>query len=159
MTIYNLATLPGYYYLYALYADYPINDDWFSPQEYEARVREALRAIQPTLSARQPMRKSMALRLFTEREALHRYSPEQVSEAWRQLRDLVDLLGPPPGWPHPPAHWSRYAPVWRQKREAWEAHQAERRQNQQLAAETDPAKKAPDAAPFPKSPVDYEQLA
>ena len=154
MTIYNLATLPGYYYLYALYFDYPLNNAWFSPREYEAQVRAALRALQPVLAARQPVRKSMALRLFTEREALHRYSPEQVNEAWRQLRDLVDLLGPPPGWPHPPLRWSRFGPAWLEKRQAWETHQAERRSREQ-AEQPDP----PEERRHAKSPIDYKQQA
>ena len=146
------SALPGYYYLYALYYDYPINNAWSNPREYEARVREALRAIQPALAARQPVRKTTGL----EREALHRYSPEQVNEGWRQLRELVELLGPPLGWPQPPAHWSRYAPVWEQKRLAWEAHHAKRRQSQELALKTNTAPKASDAAPFPKSPINYK---
>ena len=151
MTIFNLATLPGYYYLYALYFDYPLNRDWLSPREYAAQVREALRQIQPWLAVRQPARKSMALRLFTEREALSRYSPAEVDEAWRQLKALVELLGPPPGWPHPPAHWSRHAPVWKEKREAWQAHQAARLAREQPAPEPEPA------SPFPKPPIDYRQ--
>jgi hypothetical protein len=98
MTAINMATLPAYYYLYALYFDYIINKQFHAGLEDEARIREALRKIRGAVQLTQPYRMTWALRLFTEREALNRFPPELVSEAWRQLRELVDRIGPPRGW-------------------------------------------------------------
>jgi hypothetical protein len=98
-----LVAHPGYYYLYALYADYPINNAWFREREYAEVLRERLRTLQPLLALVQPYRKSPALRLFTERESLARFPPEKVDEAWRQLRRLIERVGPPAGWPDRPA--------------------------------------------------------
>ena len=95
----HLATQPGYYYLYALYADYQVNNAWFRNREYAALLRERLRVIQPLLAMVQPYRKSPALRLFTERQGRDRFPTEKMDEAYRQLRNLIQRVGPPPGWP------------------------------------------------------------
>ncbi len=99
MTTANLATLPGYYYLYALYFDYEINNRLHNAREHEQRIAAALREIAEPVRLTQPYRKTWALRLFTERESEARFRSELVSEAWRQLRELVDRIGPPVGWP------------------------------------------------------------
>ncbi len=106
----NIITLPGYYYLYALYFDYPINNAFFGGGEYAERVRELERVVQRIRAMVQPYRKSWPLRLFTERDAVARFSPDAVNEMLAQLRVLVERLGPPPGWsrgPLPPAGRSR----------------------------------------------------
>lgn len=100
--IINLAALPGYYYLYALYTDTPINNARLRREEYARAVADFLRVIQPAVALQQPFRKTWALRLFTERRALDRFAPEQVNEAWRQLKELVERIGQPANWPHPP---------------------------------------------------------
>lgn len=149
-----LITHPGYYYLYALYFDYPINNAWFKRREYAALIQERLRTIQPLLALVQPYRKSPALRLFTERESRDRFPPERVNEAWRQLRNLIERVGPPPGWPDgPPPPEPPYR---------WRLPRAARKRNRHgdagIPAEPESAAKAR-AAHLPKSPVDYTQDA
>lgn len=149
-----LITHPGYYYLYALYFDYPINNAWFKRREYAALIQERLRTIQPLLALVQPYRKSPALRLFTERESRERFPPERVNEAWRQLRNLIERVGPPPGWPDgPPPPEPPYR---------WRLPRAARKRNRHgdagISAEPESAAKAR-AAHLPKSPVDYTQDA
>ncbi len=149
-----LITHPGYYYLYALYFDYPINNAWFKRREYAALIQERLRTIQPLLALVQPYRKSPALRLFTERQSRERFPPERVNEAWRQLRNLIERVGPPPGWPDgPPPPEPPYR---------WRLPRAARKRNRHgdagIPAEPDSAAKAR-AAHLPKSPVDYTQDA
>jgi len=139
MTAINIATLPAYYPLYALYTDYIINNLEHARLEDMARVRESLRVIAPLMGKDQPYRKSWALRLFTERQALDSFPPEQVDEAWRQVREWIEQMGPPPDWPTP-----------RQKQR--------RRVLKRRAPEPDPPKpvgKAEDV--FSKSPVDYDK--
>lgn len=149
-----LITHPGYYYLYALYFDYPINNAWFKRREYAALIQERLRTIQPLLALVQPYRKSPALRLFTERESRDRFPPERVNEAWRQLRNLIERVGPPPGWPDgPPPPEPPYR--WRLPRAA---RKRNRHGNAGIPAEPESAAKAR-AAHLPKSPVDYTQDA
>lgn len=149
-----LITHPGYYYLYALYFDYPINNAWFKRREYAALIQERLRTIQPLLALVQPYRKSPALRLFTERESRDRFPPERVNEAWRQLRNLIERVGPPPGWPDgPPPPEPPYR--WRLPRAA---RKRNRHGNAGIPAEPESAAKAR-AARLPKSPVDYTQDA
>ena len=97
-----LVAHPGYYYLYALYADYPLNAAWLRKRETAAALRERLRLLQPLLGLVQPYRKSPALRLFTGRHATGRFPPEQVDEAWRELRAMLERIGPPAGWPDAP---------------------------------------------------------
>ncbi len=98
----NIITLPGYYYLYALYFDYPINNAFFGGEEYAERVRELERVVQRLRGLEQPYRKSWQVRLFTERDAVARFSPDAVNEMLVQLRRLVERLGPPPGWSRGP---------------------------------------------------------
>ncbi|MCH9046072.1 MAG: hypothetical protein IIA40_08190 [SAR324 cluster bacterium] len=147
-----LITHPGYYYLYALYFDYPINNAWFKRREYAALIQERLRTIQPLLALVQPYRKSPALRLFTERESRDRFPPERVNEAWRQLRNLIERVGPPPGWPDgPPPPEPTYR--WRLPRAA---RKRNRHGNAGIPVEPESAAKAR-AAYLPQSPVDYTQ--
>jgi len=103
MTAINIVTLPGYYALYALYSDYLLNNERHAALESLERVRESVRLLGPALPLAwgQPFRKSWAMRLFTEREALSAYPPELVNEAWRQLGEAIEALGPPPGWRGP----------------------------------------------------------
>ncbi len=169
-----LITHPGYYYLYALYFDYPINNAWFKQREYAALILErsgkaltvprpsggfgflspaAVRSA-PLMALVQPYRKSPALRLFTERQSLERFPPERVNEAWRQLRNLIERVGPPPGWPDgPPPPEPPYR---------WRLPRAARKRNRHgdagIPAEPESAAKAR-AAHLPKSPVDYTQDA
>jgi hypothetical protein len=159
-----LVTHPGYYYLYALYADYPINNAWFRNEETAALLAERLRVIQPLLGAVQPYRKSAALRLFTERAALERFPPERVAEAWRQLRALLERLGPPPGWPEaaPPSPRYEHAPppsLRRRRSAAGLAAGAARSARPVPAAPAAPAPPRPPRrrARRRKSPVDYTQ--
>ncbi len=98
----NVITLQGYYYLYALYFDYPINNAFFGNEENAQRIREALRTVQRLEAMVQPYRKHWRVRLFTERDAVARFSPELVNVALFQLRELVNQLGPPPGWSRGP---------------------------------------------------------
>ncbi len=116
----NILTQPGYYYLYALYFDYPINNAFFGGEEYAERVRELVRVVQHIRALQQPYRKSWPLRLFTERDAMARFSPDTVNEMLAQLREIVEQLGPPPGWSRGPLPgWSRGAlpPARRARRE------------------------------------------
>ena len=98
----NVITLQGYYYLYALFFDYPINNAFFTNVENRDRVIESLRTVQRLQAMRQPYRKSWAVRLFTERDAMARFSPELVNVVLYQLRELVEQIGPPPGWSRGP---------------------------------------------------------
>lgn len=107
----NIITLQGYYYLYALFFDYPINNAYFLKGENRARVEESIRTVQRLYAMRQPYRKSWALRLFTERDAMARFSPELVNVVLFQIRELVNQIGPPPGWSRGPL------PAMRQPRE------------------------------------------
>lgn len=138
-----LITHPGYYYLYAAYADFALNGEALRRREYAELIQERLRTIQPLLAMVQPYRKSPALRVFTRRRSLERFPPEKADEAWRELRGLIERVGPPAGW-RPGAA----APA--------------------LPTETDGAAEAapegpgqPGEAsaerPFPRSPVDYTQ--
>jgi hypothetical protein len=94
----SLAEQPAYYALYALYADYLANNARYAEREYFARLRDLVRFIQPLLGHEQPYMKSWSLRLFTERSALDRLPPEQVSAAWRLVRQMVEAIGAPAGW-------------------------------------------------------------
>lgn len=142
-----LVTHPGYYYLYALYADYPIGNDWFKRREYAALLWERVRYIQPLLGLVQPYRKSHALRLFTERREQERFPPEKVDEAWRELRELIERIGQPAGWPHEPPPeppYERPLPA-----------SLHRRRRRRAGPAARPAPKP--SAKLPKSPVDYTQ--
>lgn len=149
----HLATQPGYYYLYALYADYPLSNAWFLEREYAEILRERIRVIQPLLALVQPYRKSPALRLFTERQSRDRFPVEKVNEAYRQLRNLIEAIGPPPGWPDaappPGLEFQHHIPAGARRREP---------PLTETAATTgtveDPSR-AKEENPFPKSPVDY----
>jgi len=158
-TVAALVAHPGYYYLYALYADYPINNAWFRRRECSAALQERLRVIQPLLGAVQPYQKSAALRLFTERQAGERFPAERVSEAWRQLRALLERIGPPRGWPDAPPPEPRYttplpADLARRRRRATPKPPAAPRRPAASPASPEPRKRAPRP---PKSPIDYTQ--
>lgn len=139
MTATHIATLPEYYPLYALYVDYTINNVAHARLEDMEQVRKALRIIAPLLGLEQPYRKSWALRLFTERQALASFPPELVDEAWRQVREWIERWGPPPDGPTPRQKLRRR--VTKPKRSA--------------PAQPKPPPRAEDF--FPKSPVDYKQ--
>lgn len=98
----NIITLQGYYYLYALYFDYPINNLYFTQEENADRMREVARVVQRLQALVQPYRKSWPVRLFTERDAIARLSPDVVNTLLAQLREVVEQLGPPPGWSRGP---------------------------------------------------------
>jgi hypothetical protein len=72
MGVINVITLQGYYYLYALYFDYPINNAFFTQEENAERVWEVVRVVQRMKALVQPHRKSWPVRLFTERDAVSR---------------------------------------------------------------------------------------
>jgi hypothetical protein len=97
----SLAEQPAYYALYGLYVDYMENGRRDAKREYFARLREAVTFIQPLIGKEQPYMKSWSLRLFTERSAMDRFSPEVVSTAWGLVRKIVDQIGPPAGWTEP----------------------------------------------------------
>jgi len=150
-----LVNHPAYYYLFGLYTDYPLNSAFHLPLESRRELQVRLREIQPLLWKFEFYRKSYALRLFTERAALARFSPEQVDEAWRQLRQVIDELGPPPRWAE-----SRTAP-----RGEPQTREPPRGSAQGMARETAPREaeagetRAAPKAPWPRSPVDYDQEA
>ncbi len=98
----NVIAQQGYYYLYALYFDYPINNAFFANEENTQRVREALWTVRRLEGMRAPYRKHWRVRLFTERDAVARFTPETVNYVLFQLRELVDQIGPPPGWSRGP---------------------------------------------------------
>lgn len=135
----SLAEQPAYYSLYALYADYAINNAFHLEREYYARLRDAVRFIQPLTGQVQPDMKSWSLRLFTERQALARFSPEVASAAWRLVRQAVEQIGPPRGWKSQTRPAGSPAP-------RKPAHAAAR------PARSTPAR---EQRTFPRSPVDY----
>jgi hypothetical protein len=143
-----LVTHPGYYYLYALYADYALNNTWFQRRGYAALLAERLRTIQPLLALVQPYRKSPALRLFTERRSRERFPVERANEAWRELRALIERLGEPSGWPHTPPPEPPYAHAL--------PRGARRRKPPGATKRAAPRKALPR---LPKSPVDYSRDA
>ncbi|MDH4225635.1 MAG: hypothetical protein OEW12_08315, partial [Deltaproteobacteria bacterium] len=103
MTVINLATLPEYYYLYALYFDYQLNNRTHLNEEEARRVEDILRRVHPLGRRGAPFRKSWALRLFTERDDLTRFSPHQLKEAWHQLHRLLEQWRLTRGWDRPTA--------------------------------------------------------
>jgi hypothetical protein len=135
----SLAEQPAYYSLYALYADYAINNTHHLEREYYARLRDAVRFIQPLTGLVQPDMKSWSLRLFTERQALARFSPEVASAAWRLVRQAVEQIGPPRGWKAQSRPSGRLAP---------------RKPASAAARHPQPAPFREQPA-FPRSPVDY----
>lgn len=92
MSAINVLTLPEYYYLYALFFDYPLNNAFAIDREERDRIRGWLKQVRPATALYKPYEKSFALRLFTERQALARWSPELAVEALRQLKGAVDRL-------------------------------------------------------------------
>jgi hypothetical protein len=88
----NVLTLPEYYYLYALFFDYPLNNAFAIDREQRDQIRGWLRQVRPASALYKPYEKSFALRLFTEREALARWTPEMSVEILRQLKNAVDRL-------------------------------------------------------------------
>ncbi|MDH4246349.1 MAG: hypothetical protein OEW39_00870 [Deltaproteobacteria bacterium] len=148
---------PAYYHLYGLYADYPLNNAFFLPLEAQQELETRLREIQPLLWNFRPYRKSPALRLFTERATLARFSPELVDEAWRQLRQVIEQLGPPPHWPHAsPRPTPEEASERRPLRTAGPSDPAEGKPGQGVpGTEVRPSAKRT----WPRSPVNYDQEA
>jgi len=92
MGMINVLTLPEYYYLYALFFDYPLNNAFAIDREERDRIRGWLRQVRPATALYQPYEKSFALRLFTQRQALARWSPDLAVETLRQLKQAVDRL-------------------------------------------------------------------
>jgi hypothetical protein len=92
MSTINVLTLPEYYYLYALFFDYPLNNAFAIDREERDRIRSWLRQARPAAALYKPYEKSFTLRLFTERSALARWSPELSVEILRQLKHAVDRL-------------------------------------------------------------------
>ncbi len=137
----SIVTLPAYYPLYALYADYQANNIAHARVEDLERVRESLRVIAPLIGKEQPDRMEWSLRLFTERQALDSYAPEQVNEAWRQVRESIERLGPPPGWRSPRQRLRQRVT-----------------QPQRPAAPEPPKRPAGPDAFFPKAPTDYGRV-
>jgi hypothetical protein len=154
----SLAEQPAYYALYALYVDYVGNNQYHRAQEYFARLRDVVRYIQPLVGREQPYMKSWSLRLFTERRALERFSPEQAATAWWLARQVVDEIGPPQRWPYAPPSvrsWRRpvrQTPVAR----ATDARATDARATGAQTSGAPDAEAAPPPSPaFPRSPVDY----
>jgi hypothetical protein len=145
MGVINVITLQGYYYLYALYFDYPINNAFFTQEENAERVWEVVRVVQRMKALVQPHRKSWPVRLFTERDAVSRFSPDAVNQMLVDLRELVEQLGPPPGWsrgPLPPP--TRVAG----------RHPRRRSARMAPAAGEEPSPRRP-PIPFPPAPFPY----
>ncbi len=145
MSTVNVLTVQGYYYLYALFFDYPINNEFYIRGEERERIREYLRAVQPILGLKQPFRLDGKLRLFTQRQSMARFSPEKVHELLRQLRNTVELTAQPP--PHP-LRRATDRPLPRRFAIA--------KQRETLQAEEAPETQRP---PPPQSPVDYRMTA
>ncbi len=136
----RIAILPAYYYLFALYHDYEINNALFARREDAAQMAAFVRRIQTVAPLIQPARKSWALRLFTERQSLARFSPHLVDEAWRQLRQYVAAPSRPVE--QPPAAPPRRG-----------------RAPRPAAGATHAPAPPPRSRPFPRSPVDYRLTA
>lgn len=131
-----LITHPAYYYLYGLYADYPINNAYHRYRENRERIQRTLRTLQPVMERLPVYRKTWALRLFTERFSRERFPPQLYNEAWRQLGELIAAAGPPA------------------RQRLWRPRAIHPRRAEPPAA---PAGEAPPVPPFPKSPADYSQ--
>jgi hypothetical protein len=142
----SLAEQPAYYALYALYADYAANNGFHRAREYFARLREIVRFIQPLQGKEQPYMQSWSLRLFSEREALARFTPEQASAAWRLVRQVVDEIGLPAGW-QAPTSAGPGRPLQRPGR----------REVRARAPAFVEALPRPAVPAFPRSPVDYRR--
>jgi hypothetical protein len=147
----SLAEQPAYYALYALYADYQINTRFNLEREYFARLRDSVRFIQPLTGLVQPDMKSWALRLFTERQALARFSPEVASAAWRLVRQLVDEIGEPRGWAGAGRQRRHRAASFRRAGRSTEQHRTAVHPSDTPAGQRT-------GAPFPRSPVDYRRV-
>ena len=145
MSAINVLTIQGYYYLYALFFDFPINNEYYVRGEERERIREYLRAVQPILGLKQPFRLDVRLRLFTQRQSMERFSPEKVHELLRQLRNTVELTAQPP--PHP-LRRATDRPLPRRFAIA--------KQRETLQAKEAPETQWP---AFPHSPVDYRLIA
>lgn len=145
----NHLTLPEYYYLYALYFDYPLNNAFHIEREEEQRMRDLLRYVQPLIGLRQPYRKSFALRLFTERQMLERFPPEQVDEALRQLKQALLQLRP---------ELERKAPELHRRAQQGAAREATRHATRNLTPPAEPAESMPNPWPGvddPPPPIRY----
>ena len=152
MSFFNVVTQQGYYYLYALYFDYPINNAFFREKEDRERVKEMLEVVQRIEELVQPYRKTWALRLFTERSSLARFSPELVNEAFRQLGEIVKLLGAPPGWPRRKDGRSGPSPGWAERKSVAPVARRARVLPPALFQTRSPP-------PFLQSPIDYRLIA
>lgn len=135
----SLAEQPAYYALYALYVDYLRNNQHHRAREYFARLQDLVRYIQPLVGRDTLYMKSWSLRLFTERSALERFSPERATTAWWLVRQAVDAIGAPRRRP------VRHGPV---------VGAAEVEATETPQAQAAPRRRA--ATPlYPRSPVDY----
>ncbi len=82
-----------------------------------------------------------------------RFPPHLADEAWRQLRQLLERVGPPAGWPHrPPAE-----PGYRHRPPPGEAPPDAEHGEGSSEAPAAPRRRARRSNPFPKPPIDYEQ--
>ena len=140
-----LVNHPAYHSLYGIYADYRVNNALFNERENQARLQKLLRQVQPLLWRYTPYRKSFALRLFTERQSLERFPAHKAQEAWRELKELIERIGPPPGWMDEDPRQGSGADA--KDESAHHAGEGKRSGKKN-------AHRWPD---FPKSPVDYDQ--
>ena len=145
MSAEHIATLPGFYPLFAVYADFVLNNTQTLGQEEAQRVQMLLRQVRQALGLNPAYEKSWALRLFTERENLRRMPPEQVRDAWALLREAIEqqMAADLPRKPH----GSRYGQGWgRPKPRRVAKRGSDALQEQALAW-------------VPTSPVDYRRRA
>ena len=147
-----LVNHPAYYFLFGLYTDYPLNNAFALPLESQREVQRRLREIQPLLWHFRPYRKSYALRLFTEREALARFAPEKVDEAWRQLRQIIEQVGPPARWAE------RREGMADKTADAKPPREAKAKAHREALTAPTQERRAP-TPPWPRSPVNYDQEA
>ena len=142
----NILILPGYYYLFALYADYGLSNAFFSAGEDAARMRTLVQAVREVHVVMAPYRKTWALRLFTERTALARFSPHLINEVLRELHALIQQVGAPPGWED--AQPARQ-PMGRRPRPP----QAVKKDGKRLRLRTRPPQPPPAGAPIVAPPI------
>ena len=109
-----------------------------------------MRVVQSLQGMVQPHRKTWALRLFTERDAVSRFSPDAVGELLSQLRRLVEQLGPPPGWHRGPLPPQRAWPIARPGPPG-----PPRRTRAAPAPVSESRAPARPRSPFSRSPVNY----
>lgn len=91
MTIHHILTLPGWYTLYAVYFDFYLNNAQHLESEEAQRLHRLLYVTRPPYGVGPAWRKSLALRLFTERELLRRHPPHEVKAAWDELNHRMAI--------------------------------------------------------------------